>query len=219
MGSADDDVKVETMDTLREHFNVAADESLDERLEKTEYIRAVTEWNGCHLVLVVLRQELDDANSRSRNVAHGALCFLTMWSTSGNRWEAMSRFNGVDAVLRAMRTFRNDADIQYAAVACLYNFTFDNNVERRRELVEGAAIPDIFRALTAPTYAVPTPKFAIILLGCLCDVAEPRSFNGLVERGAFEAVAKVVKAHKNSNEPDRQQVLLACHKLMTKLIF
>jgi hypothetical protein len=219
MGSANDDVKVETMDTLRAHFKTAADESFEERQEKAEYIRAVKEWNGCHFVLVVLRRELDDANSRNRDVVFSALQFLLMWNSSADRWEAMSRFNGVDAVVRAMRTFRNDILIQDAAVACLYNFTYDEDVERRRELVEGAAIPDIFRALMAPACTVRMPKLAIILLGRLCDVAEPRSFSGLVERGALEAVVKVVKAHKNSYVPERQKVLSACHKLMTKLIF
>jgi hypothetical protein len=220
MGSANDDVKVETMQTLRAHFKTAADEeSLNERQEKAEYIRAVTEWNGCHLVLVVLRQELDDAISRNRDVVFGALQFLLMWNRISDRREAMSRLNGVEAVLRALRAFRNDVYIQSMAVACLYNFTCDNDVERRRELVEGAAIPDIFRALMAPACTLRMPKIAIILLGRLCDVAEPRSLNGLVERGALEVVAKVVKAHKNSNVPDRQEVLSACHKLMTKLIF
>ena len=71
----------------------------------------------------------------------------------------------------------------------------------------------------APTFAVGTQKFGAILLGRLCDVAEPRYFNGLVELGAMEAVVRVVKVHKNSAEPGRQVVLSACHTLMTKLIF
>jgi hypothetical protein len=132
----------------------------------------------------------------------------------------MSRFNGVDAVLRAMRTFRNDAEIQRLAIGCLYNFTFDNDWNRRRELVERNAMLDVFRALVAPVYTVQTQKFGILLLGRLCDVAEPQFFHGLVELGAMEAVVKIVKNAQDRGRagPDRQAVLSACRKLMSMLI-
>jgi hypothetical protein len=47
-GTNDDEVKLETMDTLEECFKLSVGESLDERQEKAEYMRAVAESNGCH---------------------------------------------------------------------------------------------------------------------------------------------------------------------------
>lgn len=93
-------------------------------------------------VLVVLGQELDDAISRNHDVAYGCLLFLMMWNSTVDNCDAMSRYNGVRAVLQAMRAFRNDADIQYATIGCFYKFTLDNEWKRLREQVEGAAIPD-----------------------------------------------------------------------------
>jgi hypothetical protein len=203
------------------HFmNSTGEKSLVEHQEKEEYQRAVTEWNGCHFVLVVLRQVLDDpiATGLNRELVHSALLFLATWCYSVDRFEEMTRLNGVDAVVRSMRAFRNDAYIQQAAIGCFYNFTLDNDDSRRLELVEGGVIGDIFRALMAPTHQVDTPKYGTLLLGRLCDVAEPRFFDGLVELGAMDALARVVKLHMTAAEPGRQEVLSACRKLMTKII-
>jgi hypothetical protein len=77
MGTNGDAVKVETLLSLREHFLNSVDEkSLEERQEKQEYQRAVTELNGCQFVLAALRRELDDDAGRQRNVVCNALRFL-----------------------------------------------------------------------------------------------------------------------------------------------
>lgn len=223
MGTADDSVKVEALKTLFRRFPPAGATPQDDPQQTDEYCRAVTEWNGCHVVLAALRRELHRAESSGsgapnvRVVLH-VLYFLQRWNSSAERRNAMSRLDGVDAVLRAMRAFRNDANIQCSAILCFGYFTRDKDVSRCREMVEAGSILDIFRAVTAPACKQNTPKFGTLQLGRLCDVAEPHHFESLVERGALEAFAKIAKAHKNSDDKDREIVLAACRKLMSKLI-
>jgi hypothetical protein len=224
IGNADHEVQVEALHALRAPFKTVG-ASPQERQRKKAYRRAISEWNGCHFVLVVLRRELDKDGSDTvpnRDVVFYALAFLRRWNDRGpDRRDALSRHHGLEAVARAMRGFRNDAGIQYTAVACLHYFARDDNndMTRRRELVEGGAIPLIFRALMSPNHNVKTPSRATILLGRLCDVAEVRHFDGLVEAGALEALARVAKVHKTSAAaPDSEKILSACQKLMTKLL-
>jgi hypothetical protein len=138
----------------------------------------------------------------------------------------MSRLRGVETTVRAMRACRHDEDVQLAAVACFDGFTWggdgdgDDAKKRRQELVEGGAILPTFRAVTEPGCPSSTQQLGTILLGRLCEVAEPCHFAGLVERGALEAVAKIATAHKATAEHDRnsEKVVEACRKLMAKLI-
>jgi hypothetical protein len=224
IGTPDHAVQVKTLHALRAPFKTVG-ASPQEHQWKKEYRRTISEWNGCHFVLVVLRRELDKAGSDSapnHDVVICALGFLWRWSNGGpHRRDALSRLHGFEAVARAMRAYRNDAGIQLAAVLCLSNFTRDDNndMTRRRELVEEGAIPLVFRALMSPKHTAKMPRCATILLGRLCDVAEVRHFDGLVEEGALEALARVAKVHKTSaGAPDSENVLSACRKLMTKLL-
>jgi hypothetical protein len=229
LGAANDDgVRVEALQTLRAYFKTI-DASPQERQEKEEYQRVVTEWNGCHLVLVALRHELDKAGgggttAPNPGVVRHALLFLWRWNdgSAGCR-DVMSRLRGVETVARAMRDFRNDANVQHAAVNCLSSFAWgdsDGDRKRRRKLVAVGSIQHIFRAIMAPRGLILTRNCGARLLGRLCEVAEPCHFAGLVERGALEAVAKIAKAHKATAEHDRnsEKVVEACRLLMAKLI-
>jgi hypothetical protein len=225
MGAADDDIMVVTLRTLFRHFPTAgaAPQDRQQQTEECRYQRAITEWNGCHVVLAALRRELHKADTGDSilpnlRVVLYALFFLQRWNFHAERCDVMSRLDGIDAVVRAMRAFRHDAKIQLAAILCFGHYTRHSDAKRCREVVEKGVIPDIFRALMARKYKNDTPKCGALLLGRLCDVAGPRHFDGLVEQGALEAVAKVVRAHKNSKEPDSPKVLSACRKLMAKLV-
>jgi hypothetical protein len=155
-------VKVGALGALTGHLQDDA-EVQDDLAEKRLYQRAVFTWDGCHRVLLVLRQELDRRfGGPHRDVVFGALQFLDRWNrTSTKHRECTSRLGGVGTLVSAMRAFLGDGQIQAWAIDCLFRFTSDdddnNNDSRSGATSSSRATPRFTSAApwrpTRPTLA------------------------------------------------------------------
>jgi hypothetical protein len=215
MGEGDVVFKVTVLRTLAGYFT---DTKNPDYQHMSAYRDAVSKWHGCHLVLVVLRQELAKVDGPSRDIVLGAVQFLTWWNrSSATNRDEMSKVNGVETVVSVMETYLNDRRIQDWSISCLLNFTRDNDARRREELVKANAVVPIFRAMTDQTNAA-IQKHCVLVLGRLCDSTCTHLIDGLVEIDALEALVKVYKAHRNSSDPSREEICASCRKWMTKLV-
>jgi hypothetical protein len=171
------------------------------------------------LVLVALRQELDKADGRSREIALLAVQFLAWWNRKAKRRESMELFNGGDTILGAMQAFPNDEGIQDWTLACLVNYTVGKDAKRRRDhLVNENAIFHIFRAMTTHPHSKNVQGYSLRILGRLCDVAEDaRHLGGLVQMGALEALVNAYKALED-DDAHRPRIADTCRRWMTKLV-
>lgn len=184
----DDAVKVEALRKLSGY--TFHQEYRSEDPDKKLYRRAVVEWGGCRLVLLVLELELDKRDRANRDLVHGAIRFLLYWNyRSEERRDMMMRFKGVGIVARAMHVFPVDSGIQHVGIATFLNFTEETGkTQRLEELAKGNCIPLILRVMTTRTNAEETRKYAVVVLGRLCDVAGPASFEGHVDASALGAL-------------------------------
>jgi hypothetical protein len=214
----DDAAKVEAMRRLHRYFQKGETSAQESR--RQGYRHAVAKRNGCQLVLIVLQQELDaDGDAANRDFVVEALTFLQLWNYRGaERRDAMLRFNGVDVIKRAMRTFPGDPLIQYGAIATLMNYTSGDDKKYREELVKARCIPLLVRTMVDPANSESMRNFALIILGCLCAVAGPDCFEGHVHPTAFGAVLDLFQAAKNSNEDVAQEVRDSCRVLARKML-
>jgi hypothetical protein len=205
-----DAVKLKTLITLVTHLISA---SKNPNLESEEYRRAIVEWGGYHMVLIVLRQELDKGErGASRLVVLSTIRFLQMWNIFVDLQDTMLRLDGVGTVARAMKTFPNEPLINSLAVRCLYNLTCDGDEPRRQRLVDEDCIPLILRALPALKKHPDTQKYALVTLDRLCRVAGPQRVEGLVDASAVGALVEIFNANKDS----RADVVVACSNLMNR---
>jgi hypothetical protein len=212
LGASADPNKVEGLRKLNTYWSHDPNES---NTEYQEHRRATIESDGCHLVLIALRQEVDKGHRASLQVVQQAIIFLSRWNCfEPELGETMLRFDGVDTVARAMEAFPYRSCIQNVAVTCLHNFTRKRSVPRLRKVVEGGCLPLLLRALPALSIYANGPMAAVLTLGRLCDVAAPQDFNGLVDDAVLKSLVQVYKKHKGSNAA----VGAACRTLMNKLL-
>jgi hypothetical protein len=213
----DDAVKVDAMRTLTEYFRETG-RSEEEYQQNDGYRRAVGEWGGCRLVLLVLELELDKGDRANRDLVFGAMRFLGVWNYLGDeRRSTMMRFKGVDIVARAMQAFPVDSDIQYVGISTFLNFTaVIGNTQRLEELVQGNCIPLILRVMTTHTNGEVTRKFAVVVLGRLCDVAGPACFDDHVDARVLGVLHDMFRAYKNSNDGFAEEVRTSCRALSSK---
>jgi hypothetical protein len=100
------------------------------------------------------------------------------------------------------------------AVVCLHNFTSVGGAARRLKVVEAGCLPLVLRALPSLASYPDGQKYAVLILGWLCDVAAPDAFEGLVDDAVLKSLVQVYKAHKDSDA----RVGEACRTLMKKLL-
>jgi hypothetical protein len=213
----DDDAKVKAMRKLHGYFQTGENSSKESKRQK--YRHAIVKRNGCQLVLIVLQQELENEYAANRDFVVEALTFLQLWNYRGaERRDAMLRFNGVDVIKRAMRTFPGDPLMQYGAIATLMNYTSSDDKKYREELVKANCIPLLVRTMVDPANSESMRNYALIILGCLCAVAGPDCFKGHVDPTAFGAVLDLFQAAKNSNENVAQEVRESCRALTRKML-
>jgi hypothetical protein len=223
MATGEDAVKVAALRTLAGYFQYNGKGVKDPAYQQLRpYRDAVAKWHGCHLVLVVLRQELAKADSPNREIALWAVQFLTLWNRKAKRRESMALFNGGDTILGAMHAFPNDEGMQDWTLACLVNYTLDKDAKGRRDnLVNENAIFHIFRAMPTHPHSKNVQRYSLRILGRLCDVAEDaRHLGGLVQMGALEALVNAYKALEDVDDDahQRQRIVATCRKWMTKLV-
>jgi hypothetical protein len=196
------------------------DQSEEEYQQNDGHRRAIGEWGGCRLVLLVLDLELDKGDRANRGVIMASISFLNLWNHRADRTtrrDTMLRFDGVDAVMRAMQAFPEDSSVKSTGVACLVNFSVDYDKRRLEELVQKNCIPFLARVMTTRTNAETTRKYAVVVLGRLCDVADPACFEGHVDASAMGAMLDLFNAYKNSNDPFADEVRKACRALSSKM--
>ena len=208
-----DAVKLTTLLTLVAHLDAGTKTRTP---ENDEYRRAIAEWDGCHLVLIVLRQELDKGEQHaSWLVVHSSIRFLLLWNYYGDLEDTLMGLDGVRAVARAMQAFPNEFHINYGAVLCIYNLTCGTGgAARFQKLVDEDCIPVIHRALPTLKSSPHAKKHAVLALERLSRVATPQQMDGLVDASVMEALVDVYNAHVDSEE----NVAAACRSLLNKLM-
>lgn len=211
--AADDGAKLEALRKLNEYWDY------DPNTSNTKYQghrRATIESAGCHLVLIVLRQELGKGEGANRRVVQESINFLLRWNCFGvDLGETMLRFDGVSSVARAMKAFPQDQYIQYVAVLCFNNFSNKGGAARVHGLLERGCLPLIIQALPTIAMYENGPKCAVLTLGRMCEVAGHGHFQDLVDAAVMEALVDVFRAH---NEDSDERVRSACRAVMNKLL-
>jgi hypothetical protein len=217
MGAAADDAaaKVKALRTLNEYWDYD-DSGEKSNAEYEEHRRATVESDGCHLVLIVLRQELDKGDGANREVVKESVLFLNYWNCFEDELgETMLRFGGVEAVARAMQNLPHERHIHYLAVVCFYNFATKGGAARPRALVKGGCLPLILQALPTIGFYKKGPMCAVMTLGRMCKVAGPRHFEGLVDTAVLGTLVDVCRAY---NEDSDETVRALCRAVMNKLL-
>jgi hypothetical protein len=217
-------VKVGALGALAGHLRDGA-EGQDDIAEKRLYQRAVFTWDGCHMVLLVLRQELDRRfGGPHRDVVFGAVQFLDRWNrASATHRECTSRLGGVGSLVSAMRAFLRDGQIQAWAIDCLFRFTSDddNNSdsrERRHELVQSNAALHIGRAMAAHPTDARTHERAVLVLGRLSEFAEYRRFGELWGPDTCAALERVWGAHLGDPDPRAKMLRRTASELVLQMV-
>jgi hypothetical protein len=197
----DDAAKVKALRTLAGYFSdMGGGTDPTEEQRKEEYCRAFSKLDGCPLVLIALRQELDRAGGPNRDVLLKELQFLHIWDGRPDRRDTISRLNGVDKVVRAMEAFPNDDDVQLAAIACLCRSIHDDDETRRQELLEQNCLRGIIRAVSHSTISPETKALAMRLLERLCEIDGHSHVDRLIEASALVAAARAYSEHTNCDD-------------------
>jgi hypothetical protein len=215
MGAAADDAaaKVKALRKLNKYWYYDPNTS---NTTYKAYRRATIESDGCHLILIVLRQELDKGEGANREVVHESVRFLVRWNCfEVELGDTMLRFDGVEAVARAMKAFPHERYIQYVAVMCFYNFTTKGGTARPAALVEGGCLPLILQALPTVGFYKKGPKCAVRTFGRMCEFAAPHHFEGLVDTAVLGTLVDVCRAY---NEDSDERVRASCRAVMNKLL-
>jgi hypothetical protein len=214
----DDAVKVDAMRTLTEYFRKTG-RSEEENQQNDGYRRAVGEWGGCRLVLLVLELELDKGDRANRDLVYGAMRFLLGWNyRSDERRNTMMRFKGISIVLRAIQAFSDDSVIQHVGITTFLNFTAGSDNKRCiEELVNENCIPLILRIITTRANAETLRKHAVVVLGRLCDVAGPACFEAHVDASTLGHLFDMFKVCKDSNDRCAEEVRKSCRALSSKM--
>jgi hypothetical protein len=220
-------VKVGALGALAGHLQDDA-EGQDDLAEKRLYQRAVFKWDGCHMVLLVLRQELDRRfGGPHRDVVFGAVQFLDRWNrTSAKHRGCASRLGGVGTLVSAMRAFLRDGQIQAWAIDCLFRFTSDDDNnndnkssrERRHDLVQNNAALHIGRAMAAHPTDARTHERAVLVLGRLSEFAEYRRFGELWGKETCAALEKVWGAHLGNPDPRAKLLRRTASELVLQMV-
>lgn len=206
-------VKIDTLNKLAEYF-AEKGEGPDAFQQKAEHRRAVEHLDGCHLVLIVLRQELAKAGGPHRNVVYSAIRFLANWCIgSPEHCDALSRFDGIGVILDVMKVFIADGGMGTAAVCCLLNYTSDNDAARLGDFVEGDALEYIIQAMLAHTNNESLQRRALIVLERSCEVSDRSRRERLIKNGALLAVSAAYTAFFLSDA----QIRALCSIVMQKL--
>jgi hypothetical protein len=214
--TADDDdgkAKLEALRTLHEYWDY---DPYTSNTKYKAYRSATIESDGCHLILIALRQELDKGDGANREVVEESIRFLQLWNCfEVELGDTMLRFDGVEAVARAMKAFPQDHCIQNVAVACFHNFTYGAAAARPHALVEAGCLPLILQALPAIGFYEKGPMGAVMTLGRMCEFAGPRHFEGLVDTAVLGTLVDVCRAY---NEDSDERVRASCRAVMNKLL-
>jgi hypothetical protein len=213
----DDALKVEALGKLTEYFTPEDDNDADQA--KEIYRRAVGEWGGCRLVLLALELELDKGDRAKRDLVQGAMRFLLYWNyQSDERRNTMMRFKGVDIVVRAMQACPGDSGIQSDAVTTFLNFTTGNdNTPRILDLVSETCIPLILHVMTTRTNPDTARKHAVVVLGRLCDFAEPYCLEDHFDANTLGVLYDMFRTYENSNDRLAEGVRESCRALSSKM--
>jgi hypothetical protein len=216
----DDAAKVKALRTLVGYFSdMGGGTDPTEEQMKEEYCRAFSKLDGCPLVLIALRQELDRASGPNRDVLLKELQFLHIWDRRPDRRDTISRLNGVGKVVRAMEAFPNDDDVQLAAIACLCSSIHDDDDDetRRLELLEQNCLRGIIRAVSPSTVSPETKALAMRLLERLCEIDGHSHVDRLIEANALVAAARAYSEHENCDD-SQCEFREDARRLMGKLI-
>jgi hypothetical protein len=212
-------VKVRALGTLAGYFKNDQGGGGEDSAETLLYRRAAIAWDACHMVLLVLRQELARFGGPSRDVAFGTIQFLVHWNSScGRHRESMSRLDGIGALVCAMRAFASDAPIQDAAIDCLLRFTSDSNRQLRLEVVRKGAALHIGRAMAAHPADASMHERAVLVLGRLSDFAEYRNFGALWGSATRAALKKVLKAHRGATDSRGKLLCRTAGELVQQMV-
>jgi hypothetical protein len=173
----DDAAKVEALRKLAVYFQQKDGGTTAVAEKMMEGRMAVSNFGGCHLVMIALRQELDKDGGPNRNVVLKAIQFLQAWNDCPNRRRITSQFNGIGKIVRAMEAFPNDEAIQLAALVCFDNFSNDRDDDstRRLELFEENCFRCIVRAAMTSALDARTQELASRLINRVCEI-EGRSY-------------------------------------------
>jgi hypothetical protein len=210
--SNDDELKIETLHKLANYF-AEKEDGPNAYHQKVEHRRAVEHWNGCHLVLLTVQQQLSKADGPHLDVIYGAIRFLANWSIgSSERCDALSRFDGIGVIVQAGKAFLNNAGIGTAAICCFLNFTSDHDEKRLSGIVEGDALHYVIQAMLAHKTNKVLQRGALILLERSCDILGPRHRVRLIEKDMLLALSAAYATFLDSAE-----CRTLCSTLMNKL--